>query len=497
MGYPRFPQRAPGEVTDPKRPVHWVGAGDPARSDERSRELILLGTYAPDGPLTHDRFFAFEITGWEPVSLHWLLGERSSSLRIEEADDVAVARVARSFDLPAGASPGAVANRLARLVSGAGAGLRTLAVLQNAFASAPHLFDELWAQAGGGQPIKTHPFEADASTWEAGPSGRTLRVASRTVRQDQDREKRLGPRQQLFGPRVLHGDLGTCMQCGGRHGAHRRGAALPARSQEEPVHAAERRCVAVRHGRGRRRGRQRGRRLIGKDGVMNLDLLGIVRNNGRSNWHFIGSGGGIGASIAVGPVSAGVARGYFDVSSTVHSVDHYRCYFRLLTASRDIIGRSTHVSVNVSPGAFPSQELNKQGYIRLPNAPDQSGEGGDPSGFLGSCLFATLSGAVVGSVDCQLIVLGWGGPSSTFDLLHLDRLVQASLSERMNIMNYKYLGVVQAYSVATAIGASGQLALGSVVKIVNMSRGGVEVTTERGRSTLDYPLADYDNPLDF
>jgi hypothetical protein len=217
---------------------------------------------------------------------------------------------------------------------------------------------------------------------------------------------------------------------------------------------------------------------------MNFDLLGYVRNNGRSNWHFIGSGGGLGASIGVGPISAGVARGYFDVSSRRHEVDHYRCYFKVLTVGKDMIGGSTPVSVNVSPGSFNSNELTKDGYIRLPKAPNASGEGGDPSGLLGSCLFATLSGAVVGSLDAQVVVLGWEGPESHFDLFHLNELAQTALSERMNILNYKYLGLVQATSLATAVGVSGQVAIGSVEKIINLSRNGEEVTKARGHSTL-------------
>jgi len=64
-------------------------------------------------------------------------------------------------------------------------------------------------------------------------------------------------------------------------------------------------------------------------------------------------------------------------------------------------------------------------------------------------------------------------------------------------MNYKYLGLAQATSIATAIGVSNQVALGSVVRIVNMSRGGVDVTTQRGQSTLNAPIAPYDNPFDF
>lgn len=216
-------------------------------------------------------------------------------------------------------------------------------------------------------------------------------------------------------------------------------------------------------------------------------LLGIVKNDGLSNWHFSGSGGGLGLSIGLGPIAAGVARGYFDVTSTIHSVDHYRCYYRLFTggAGPSLIP----VSGNIGPGSFPSSELDSDakhpsGFLRLPEAPDRSGEGGDPSGFLGPCLIGTISVAAGLSGDVFVLILGnVDGDLNIFD----DR--------RTNPLAYKYVGVAKGLSLVTNLSAGGTIGVGNVVKIINMSRGGALVG--RTGSTLDYPIAPYRNNLDF
>jgi hypothetical protein len=177
--------------------------------------LILLGAYAPAGALEHDRFFAFEIASAGPPSLHWLLGARGKALSFVEADDVAVARVSRSFDLPRATGPSAVAAALMRIASGEGKGMRGLALLQNAFSSAPNLFEDLWAEVGGGKPISVHPFEAREAAWNTTDTGRHLQIASHTVRETHKSEQRHGIRQQHFGTTVLRADLGICPECGG------------------------------------------------------------------------------------------------------------------------------------------------------------------------------------------------------------------------------------------------------------------------------------------
>jgi hypothetical protein len=216
-------------------------------------------------------------------------------------------------------------------------------------------------------------------------------------------------------------------------------------------------------------------------------LLGIVKNRGRSSWHFNSSGGGLGLSIGLGPIAGGVARGYFDVTSTVHTVDHYRCYYRLLTGGS---GPSLlPFSGNLGPGSLPSSELDSDskhplGFLRLPEAPDQSGEGGDPSGFLGPCLIGTISAAAGVSGDLFTLILG-----------NVDDDLDLFDARRKDPFGYKYIGVAKGLSLVTNISAGGSIGVGNVVKIINMSRGGVEV--RRTGTTLDYPPAAYSNKLDF
>lgn len=216
-------------------------------------------------------------------------------------------------------------------------------------------------------------------------------------------------------------------------------------------------------------------------------LLGMMKNRGRSHWHFNSSGGGLGFSIGLGPIAGGVARGYFDVTSTIHNVDHYRCYYRLFTGGS---GPSLlPFSGNLGPGSLPSSELDSdsrdpKGFMRLPEAPGEGGEGGDPSGFLGPCLIGTISAAAGVSGDLFALILG-----------NVNEDMDITDTRRTDPLTYKYLGTAKGLSLVTNISAGGSIGVGNVVKIINMSRGGIEV--RRTGTTLDSPLAPYSNKLDF
>lgn len=220
MAYPRFPQRDGAASADPERPLYWVGKGDPAVADQRNREIVALGAYAPEGPLTHDAFLAWGLGLWKPTSLRWLLGDREKGPELVEADDCGVITLSRTFDLPRSVSPGQVALGLVELVTGQKS-LRSLVHRQNGFSSIPHLFEDLWKRFGGGGPIRVHRFEAEDGVWHesdearsGGPTAKRLIPGGRSIRRSEDHEKKVGPRQQLFGARVLHGDLGSCQECG-------------------------------------------------------------------------------------------------------------------------------------------------------------------------------------------------------------------------------------------------------------------------------------------
>jgi hypothetical protein len=199
-----------------------------------------------------------------------------------------------------------------------------------------------------------------------------------------------------------------------------------------------------------------------------------------SNWYMTtigdaaGASGGLpGLSKASGAgISIGGYAGWFEVTSRLHTADVYRCYYAVgsgeIGAGGSLLGA---VTVSGSSQYHPSGALGPI-YRTGPLSPDGSGEGGDPTGFLGMCMALTPSGGIGNQLYGTYLMLG---PPRNW---------QESIARTVLPlpMQFKYAAIFGGAQFSTAASISFAVQPGLITQIWNQTTG--RQVTLGGSSTI-------------
>ncbi len=195
--FPSFPEgEGPASVALLEHP--W--------SMTRHRSLIALRRGGAEN--------AYELWDFEPPSLFDAILGKVKAATVRLADDYANAVEVLSFTLPEGASPAAVAAKLADLLGGKPAGFYAVVRSQNGFHEAHEAFT-LLHRAVGCPPLTVRKLSSGMAggTTDVFDAAKTHRAVAAGIN-ERDRAQR-------FGARVHYGGVPPCPACGKELVRHR------------------------------------------------------------------------------------------------------------------------------------------------------------------------------------------------------------------------------------------------------------------------------------